>query len=182
MIVKVNSELRLELLDTRHLNSLYQLASKNLNHLSTWLDWTSRCTSPAFMEQFIKQCQLDFTKGTSVPFVIIYRDEMAGRIGLNAIQEKHAEIGYWLGKDFQKKGIALASAKSLLHFAFSQLQMQQLNLFCASDNEASKNLAQKLGFQLIKLIPNGEQVNGIYHDLLHFELKATYLLPKTDFN
>ncbi|MGT2666570.1 GNAT family N-acetyltransferase [Streptococcus rifensis] len=77
---------------------------------------------------------------------------MIGSIRLENIQgrQKKAEIGYFLHRDFWRKGYGAESLESIVFLSFTQLGLGQLIIKTHAENRASQSLAQKLGFRLVK--------------------------------
>jgi ribosomal-protein-serine acetyltransferase len=63
--------------------------------------------------------------------VILYKERIAGVAGFNEIKwsNKTADIGYWLGEEFQGNGIMTKVAKTLTDYAFSELILKLIPLY-----------------------------------------------------
>lgn len=57
-----------------------------------------------------------------------------------------AEVGYYLDASAEGQGIATEALKAVLQFAFTELQMEVINLRCGVDNAGSQRTAQRCGF------------------------------------
>ena len=57
--------------------------------------------------------------------------KIIGLIGLNKVNRQHkkASIGYWLGKEYRKKGITSEAEKAILNFAFQNQRKGIINSF-----------------------------------------------------
>lgn len=73
---------------------------------------------------------------------------MIGCIDLHNINTTHqkAEIGYWLDKDFNKKGIMSNCVNKMVQLAFNSLNPNKLIILVEKDNIPSNNVAKKAGF------------------------------------
>ena len=58
-----------------------------------------------------------------------------------------AEVGYFIDKEFNKKGIMTEVLTAIIHFSFQQLKLEKIKLRTAMDNYASQRLARKCGFR-----------------------------------
>lgn len=88
-------------------------------------------------------------------WVIISKDtgELIGRAGLSNREingEVEVELGYLIGKEFQKKGYATEACTAIIDFAKNKLYLEHLNCFCVKDNAEGVKLAIKLGFEYIE--------------------------------
>jgi RimJ/RimL family protein N-acetyltransferase len=76
--------------------------------------------------------------------------KLIGRAGLNHREvdgEMQLELGYMIGVPYQRKGYAYEACKEILKFAVERLECTEINCLVDKENEASKGLIQKLGFQ-----------------------------------
>ncbi len=82
----------------------------------------------------------------------IWCNDQSGQIG--QIQVKNisweipaAELGYFIGKAWQRCGYASESIRAILRLAFSTLSFERMFVRILPDNHESLSLAQKLGFR-----------------------------------
>jgi RimJ/RimL family protein N-acetyltransferase len=74
----------------------------------------------------------------------------------------HCDTGYWVRKSAQGQGIATETANAMVRYAFGALGMQRVGLTHSGGNEASRRIAEGLGFQIegiqrkANLLPNGK--------------------------
>ncbi len=61
-------------------------------------------------------------------------------------QKRNAEIGYWLGEEFQHRGIASRAVNALIEHAFSYLDLSVVIAKANSGNSRSRTLLESLGF------------------------------------
>lgn len=63
---------------------------------------------------------------------------------------KTAEVGYDLDPKFQRKGIMNETLKMIIDFGFKELKLDKIEAFTHNENENSKKLLEKNGFQFIE--------------------------------
>lgn len=63
-------------------------------------------------------------------------------------QARQCDTGYWVRKSAQRRGFATEAANALVRYAFGALGMRRVGLTHSAGNEASRRIAEKLGFQL----------------------------------
>lgn len=63
-------------------------------------------------------------------------------------QARQCETGYWVRKSAQGRGVATEACNALLRYAFGVLGMRRVGLTHSSGNDASRRIAEKLGFAL----------------------------------
>lgn len=59
---------------------------------------------------------------------------------------RQCDMGYWVRKSAQGRGIATETTNALLRYAFGALGMRRVGLTHSSGNDASRRIAEKLGF------------------------------------
>ncbi len=140
----------------------YQIVCREREYLSQWLAWPEHANGEAFFETFIKGALRDYAEGKSMTCAMLYRGDIVGNISFNTIDRelKKVEIGYWLSKDFQGKGIASRCVTGMVAIAFDELSMQKVEISAAQGNTRSRALCERLGFTLEGTIGNAENLNG----------------------
>lgn len=63
-------------------------------------------------------------------------------------QGRQCDTGYWVRKRAQGQGFATEAANALVRYAFGALGMRRIGLTHSAGNEASRRIADKLGFSL----------------------------------
>ncbi len=93
---------------------------------------------------------------------MIYKDKLVGNISFNSVshQLKKVEMGYWLSSDYQGKGIVSRSVLKLIDVAFTDLDMEKVQISAATGNQPSRNVCERLGFVLEGTITRAENLNG----------------------
>lgn len=88
--------------------------------------------------------------------VILVNNQIAGIINLTKPKNHSSEIGYFVGKDYQGRGIATESIKQIVQFGFSKLKLNKIYAYCAPKNIASQKVLLKNGFIKKKSLKNGK--------------------------
>jgi [ribosomal protein S5]-alanine N-acetyltransferase len=65
-----------------------------------------------------------------------------------------AEVGYYLAREFEGKGMATEALRMGLSLAFETLQMRKLQVRCSVDNLASQHVAERCGFKIEGILRN----------------------------
>jgi ribosomal-protein-serine acetyltransferase len=167
MELVVDDQLKLQLLTEEHASSLFQLASADRERLGEWLPWLSQMKDVSFIVNYIKGTQLKNKAGLEYAFAILRNQEVIGRIGVYKIdsQNKIAEIGYWIGRKDEGKGIVTKCCKALLSFCFDNLKLNRLEIRCATANLRSQIIPEKLQFLKEGTLRQAEFINGKFVDL-----------------
>ncbi len=178
MRIKVNEHIILKEISRNDAADIFYTINSQRSYLETWLPFVAYANEPADTEAFIESVLANQEENREYVFVIRYDDEFAGIIGFKDTDKinRKTEIGYWLSKHFQKKGIITLSLKQLLKLAFDKLEINRVQIRCAVGNTASSNIPKRLGFIFEGIEREGEHLRtGRYSDL------EVYSLLKRDY-
>jgi len=161
----------LGLLEPRHAGELFALIDRNREHLRRWLPFVDGTVSPSDSQAFITRTLHEMAeKGTTVAG-IWYCGALAGTIGLHAEGDKRAEIGYWLGEEFQGRGLVTSACQALIRYAFDDLGVQRICIRAAPENLRSRAIPERLGFTCEgTLRQTGMNGDGTLLDLMVYSL------------
>ena len=103
---------------------------------------------------FIKSNYDDFRLRKAITFAIDYKNKLqsfqllSGTIGIKHIDyvNKKANIGYWIGKQYQGKGIATECVRLVVNYAFDELKLKEISAYVFPDNKPSIRGLEKNGF------------------------------------
>lgn len=102
-------------------------------------------------------------------YAIIYEGKPVGCIGLlfppNCNQDwgkDSAEIGYWVGEEYQNKGFATKASKLLVKRAFKDLNVKTIYGTYEPNNVKSKRVLEKVGLKYYKDMENVDNDNNKY--------------------
>jgi ribosomal-protein-serine acetyltransferase len=122
----------------------------NYEHLHPFLLWITPDYDLDGAKQFIEDSRKAAEEKKRLGFGIFENEELIGSIGFNKFDwdGKRTEIGYWLAKDVSGKGIITKACKMLINYAFHELEMNRIEIRCATENIKSAAVPQRLGFKL----------------------------------
>jgi ribosomal-protein-alanine N-acetyltransferase len=102
-------------------------------------------------EEWIKGRQESFEQGKSVDLAITHRQDgfLTGGSSLMNInqQSERAEIAYWLGKPYWRKGYGTEAAKAIVKYGFETLGLNRINGRHFGNNPASGRILKKIGMK-----------------------------------
>jgi len=91
------------------------------------------------------------------------------------VRNKRAAIGYIINPARHRQGIATEAVTALLDYCFGEFGLHRVQAFIHPDNNASRALAEKLGFRREGLLRANLRVAGIWRDeMLYALLSADY--------
>ncbi len=145
---------------------------ENRDGYSDTIPSVSRTHSVAEMRENIVRNLKRQADGSAEFYTLWDGERMAGffLVREKDLEARWAEIGYMIGKEWQRKGITLQICQMLIEELFEQQGMQKVVICCNDDNQASIGVAQKLGFQLEGNLRNHFVVNGKLRNMLSFGL------------
>lgn len=82
-----------------------------------------------------------------VAFAVEQAGSLIGCVGYRAVDESHAEMGYWIGKPYWGFGYATEAARALILYIFAQESFDYLTIGHFRENPASARVIAKLGFE-----------------------------------
>ncbi len=75
-----------------------------------------------------------------------------------------ASIGYVVARDFQRKGLALEALQAVFYFLHKDLAVREVKAWSDTRNQASHQLAQKLGMTKVDQIKDADFFKGATSD------------------
>lgn len=134
---------------------LYQAIAHDRVSLGKWLPWAYQMKSAQDEASFIQTIQEKMIKDRMVVLTILVNGEPSGMIDLhNLVKNQKGEIGYWLSSTYQGRGIVTNSVLKLCQYAFSELNLQYVDLIVAVENGKSARIARNADFKLMGMKKN----------------------------
>ncbi|MET1013850.1 MAG: GNAT family protein [Paenisporosarcina sp.] len=164
--LQIDNETDLRLLEVRHADALYNLTNQSRNSLRDWLFWVDFTRSPKDSKDFIESTLKQFCQNNGFQSGIWYKGELAGVIGLHGVNwtNKSTSIGYWLGEDFQGKGLITNACAAVIEYCFNELMLNRIEIRVATGNHRSLAIPERLGFQKEGCIKSAEWLYDKYVD------------------
>lgn len=186
---KLNDDITLRMFNTDDADELFELTIASKPYLREWLGWLDYIEtvedSKRNIEGRIKG--LIETGGRPKSFAIMYKGELAGTIGFNEIDRgiQCGTIGYWLGQDFQGKGIMSQAFEKVIEYGFRDLKLNKTEIRVATENVKSRALPERFGFKEEGVIRDAEwlydrYVDHVVYGLLRDEFLQINNPPNTD--
>lgn len=133
-------------------------------------------------EQWIASLDGLYTSGRSASFAITQKDgTLMGAIGLSIEPaDRHAELGYWVGRPFWNQGFCTEAGRAMLSFAFDVLALERVYAHYMARNPASGRVMEKLGMQREGCLRRHRFKWGEFEDLILYGiLRSEYLAENT---
>lgn len=146
--IQINDELFIRMLSGRDAKDLFQLTDGSRNYLKQWLPWVDATKEENDSMEFIQHTLKGYEQRISLTAGIFYQNGLVGVIGYNTLDfsNKIGSIGYWLGEQYQNKGIMTTAVRAVISYGFDNLQLNRIEIQCATENKKSQHIPERLGF------------------------------------
>jgi ribosomal-protein-serine acetyltransferase len=167
--LRVDDEIELRLVEERHIDALQALIERNLVHLRSWMPWVHEGASREDLASWVRLSLQRHAEGGGFYAAIWHRREIAGTLGLEIDQrQRSAEIGYWLDRDLQGRGVITRSVRAVVGACFGELGLHRVEILCSPQNVRSRAVAERLGFLHEGTLKEAERIGDRYQDLAVF--------------
>lgn len=128
---------------------LFRCVDASREHLRPFLNWVDNTTRIEHSLQFIQMAttQLTNAEGFALGIYLQENRTLIGGIGMHNYmpEQGRAQIGYWIAKGHEGRGLMLRSAQRFIDFLFQRLQLNKIEIHCLPQNTRSLELARRLG-------------------------------------
>lgn len=99
-------------------------------------------------------------------YSILYYGKLVGACGIKIDQHRPwvGEIGYFIDRDYQRKGIATEAVIQLEKVGFEKLDLQRIVILMDTRNLASEHVAQKCRYEKEGIMKKVHRVGEDYYD------------------
>ena len=111
-------------------------------------------------------------EGYCFGIVPVEAGELIGIIGVKHIcwPDRRADMGFWIGRGFRRKGFTEEAVRLALGFAFGTLRLHRVTALALAPNAASAGLLQKVGFRKEGVWRKDCFLRGRWYDAVVFGL------------
>lgn len=147
---------------------LFNAVNSSRKHLQPWLEWVDKTTKPEHSLQFIQQAMHQLNAQESLAMGIFYNDKIIGGIGMHHWDRptKRAQLGYWIVKDYEGKGIINKCLVRFIDFLFEKIGVNKLEIHFIAANKRSARVAERLGCKIEGIIRQSYLRNGKPEDIV----------------
>lgn len=168
----INDNLELRQRHREDADEIFALIDCNRQFLRQWLPWLDVCKSRIDSLAHIESCLHQISEGTGLGLAIWERGAIVGLISYNFIDSWNhcGQLGYWLGEQYQGRGIMTASCAALIGYGFEHFGFHRQTIAAATGNVRSRAIAERLGFTLEGISRDAEFLYDRYVDQAHYGL------------
>jgi ribosomal-protein-serine acetyltransferase len=147
---------------------LFNVIDVNRQHLRPWLIWVDGTLKEEHSLEYIRSARQEQYDQKSMALGIFRNEKLIGGMGMHQWDHrlKKAQIGYWLTREEEGKGILSRCAATMLHYLFDQLQLNKVELHHLPGNVRSAAVARRLNFTVEGILRDSFLMNGKLNDLI----------------
>lgn len=136
--------------------------------------------------EFVRSVEENFRAGRAISWGVRFEGKLVGVFSIISIVRSHhlltfdkGELAYWIGPEYQGKGIMTEAGVKVLEFGFNQLKLHKIYVGFHAGNKGSQGLIERLKFrfshkELEAFSKNNEWVDVFYYDMLEREYRELY--------
>ena len=131
--------------------------------------------TPSAFAGFVRHQTLRARLGEAMPFVVEVDGAFAGQVAVDPIvwgAMRSAQVGYWIGGDWQGRGIMRLSVAMVLDHLLGPVGLHRVEINVRPDNERSLALCRGLGLREEGLRRGYMHINGSWADHVSFAALA----------
>lgn len=165
-VYPVNDVVQLRLLTLSDAEEVFRLTDTGRLYLREWLPWVDSTVSVADTREFVQNALRQFAENRGFQAGVVYEGEIVGCVGLHDVNwaNRHSSIGYWLAERFQGRGIMTTAVRTAVDLAFNTYQLNRIEIRAAVDNQKSRAVPERLGFEREGVIRQAEWLYDHYVD------------------
>ena len=136
------------------------------------MPWVDFNTTSEDTKQFVHSAQKQYLDRNGFHCCIKYREKIVGIVGLHRIDwiNKTGELAYWLGEQYQGKGIMTKCCKALTEYAFDELRIDRVEIL--ANNFKSCAISKRLGFIKENTLVDAEWINDRFVNNIVYSMSS----------
>jgi ribosomal-protein-serine acetyltransferase len=169
---QIENEIHLRPFVATDAEELFSAVRANFEHLHTYMHWATEDCDLEAIREFIRQSQISAAEKKNQELGIFLNHKLVGTIGFVLFNwaSRRTEIGYWIAKDFEGQGIITKSCRELINYAFEKLELNRIEIRCATENVRSRAVAEKLDFKLDGILRQSEWRHTRFFDMAIYSM------------
>ena len=154
----------------------FEAIVESMDELMPWMFWCNADISFPEIEGWVESRLGAWLDDTSYEFAIVdsHQGTFVGNCGLVHVdlQNKRAELGYWIRTSQARKGFATQASMLALEFAFDVLQLNRVEIIVETKNMNSQRVAEKLGAKKEGLMRQRLHIHDTFRDAFLYSILA----------
>ena len=145
-------------------SALFAAAVESVETVGRWMPWRHAGYAAAESVAWIEKCHAMWQSGEQYEFgAFDSENHYVGGGGLHQFNSFHnyCALGYWVRQSRQRRGFAPEVARLLAKFGFETLRVTRIEIVAASENAASRRVAETVGGQFECVARNRLVIHGV---------------------
>jgi ribosomal-protein-alanine N-acetyltransferase len=153
------------------------------DYLSPWEPtWPADALTESAYIRRLRRLATEWKGDEGYSFHVFQRDggQLVGGIGLTQLRRgvaQTATLGYWVGREFERRGYTTEAVKLVSRFAFQTLRLHRVEAACLPENTPSRRVLEKSGFVREGYARQYLMIADNWRDHLTFALLAGDIAP-----
>ncbi|PYT01156.1 MAG: GNAT family N-acetyltransferase [Acidobacteria bacterium] len=170
---RIDDELSMRAWREDDVDAALDIVMRNREHLHTFMQWMTPEYSIESAQKFITDGIASRLERKTLGLALFRGDKLIGSVGYSFDWPvRKTEIGYWIDKDEERRGIITRACRMMIDYAFDELQLNRVEIRCSTENRRSAAVPERLGFRKEGVIRQSEILNGKLHDFNIYGLLA----------
>jgi len=154
----------------------FEAIIESMDELMPWMFWCHADLAYPEIENWVESRPKAWLDDTAYEFAIIdgHQGTFIGNCGLVHVdlQNRMAELGYWIRTSQTRKGFATQASKLALKFAFEILHLNRIEIIVETRNTISQKVAEKLGVKKEGLMRQRLNIHDTFRDAYLYSILA----------
>lgn len=153
---------------------IFAAVMASYEHLRTYLHWVTPEFSRMTAKEFVRRSQANARSLSGGNWGIFDEGSLAGIVGFVKLdwKSRNAEIGYWISKEFEGRGLITRAVQTLVSYAFDTLNLRRIEIHCARENRRSRAVPERLGFKKEGVLRESQWRHDRFYDMVIYGLLA----------
>ena len=151
-----------------------RIRANNAEWLRQWEATQPRTGQPPLsFHSMVSALRREGRAGRVLPFVVTFDGDLVGQLTVGGIQYgslRGAHCGYWIAEEYAGRGIIPTAVALATDHAFEVLRLHRMEIAMRPENEPSRRVAEKLGFQFEGERKKFLHIDGDWRDHLVYVL------------
>jgi ribosomal-protein-serine acetyltransferase len=162
---EIDDRRHLRLLEEADAEELYEMVAANRAFLSRWMPWAANQTLEGTLE-FIRSSRKQLADNQGFQAAIVEDDRIVGVLGFHRLDWENCatSVGYWIAEQSQGHGTVTRAVRALADHAFRAWKLNRVEIRAGVDNERSRAVPGRLGFQQEGVLRQAERVGDRFVD------------------
>jgi ribosomal-protein-serine acetyltransferase len=176
---RLNDRVELRLYEERFAEEVFRATDENREHLSPWMGWAKDVKSVDDTLAFIRKSLEQFARNDGFQASIWEDGRFVGGAGFISIDRRSdsTEIGYWIAKRAEGRGIITMATRALVDHAFDAWKLHKVVIRAAVGNSRSRAVPMRLGFTEEGTLRQCIKIGDTYHDAVVYGMLADEWQP-----